>query len=152
MMDAMSVLMVDANPTFLRIATRIIREYHSDDFTVVGMSSGGDDAICQATTLKPHVILLGVETLSTSTDVSRCVSHLRAACAGAAVIIIGPLDMPTYHQAARDAGADGFVSRTALHDARSLLSLIRRAPQAPAYSEERESLGARLSALTLACM
>lgn len=149
-MDAMSVLMVDANPTFLRIATRIMREYHSDEFTVVGMSLGGDDAISQAMTLKPHVVLLGLETVAA--DALRCISYLRAAVPDAVLIVVGPLDMPAYHQAAQEAGADGFVSRTALHDARTLLPLIQRASHAPASAGEREATGARLSVLTLACL
>jgi DNA-binding NarL/FixJ family response regulator len=150
MMDTMSVLMVDANPTFLRIATRIMREYHRDEFAVVGMSSGGEDAVCQAATLKPHVILLGAETLAA--DSLRSVSHLRAAMPGAVLIVVGPLDLPAYHQAALDAGADGFVSRTALHDVRTLLPLIQRASHTPAYAGERETFGTRLSALTLVCL
>jgi DNA-binding NarL/FixJ family response regulator len=150
MMDAMSVLMVDANPTFLRIATRIMREYHGDEFTVVGMSLGGEDAVCQAATLKPYVILLGLETLTA--DSLRSVSHLRAAMPGAVLIVVGSLDMPAYRQAALDAGADGFVSRTALHDVRTLLPLIERASHAPAYTGERETFGIRPSALTLACL
>jgi hypothetical protein len=60
--------------------------------------------------------------------------------------------MPAYRQAALDAGADGFVSRTALHDVRTLLPLIERASHAPAYTCERETFGIRPSALTLACL
>jgi DNA-binding NarL/FixJ family response regulator len=101
-------------------------------------------------TLKPHVLLLGFE--DRSDDTLRSIHRLRAAVPGVRIIVVGPLDMPAYHQAALEAGADGFLARTALNDARALLPLLRQAPHTATAANERETVGARLSALTLACL
>ena len=42
-MNPISVLLVDDNPTFLRIATRFLQEH--DDVVVVGTASGGEDVL-----------------------------------------------------------------------------------------------------------
>lgn len=51
-----SVLIIDNNATFLHLASRFLEE--QDDMTIVGISSGGEEALVQAQELRPQVSLL----------------------------------------------------------------------------------------------
>lgn len=110
--DAISVLLVDENPTFLRITSRVLREYYADELIVVGMSSGNEDSIDQARRLKPRIILLGFDQYN-GLGLS-LIARLHAALPDVKIIVLGQFDMYACQQAAFDAGADGFVARTAL--------------------------------------
>lgn len=122
-MDAIPVLLVDENPTFLRIATHLLREYHSDELTVVGTSAGYDNALHQANRLKPHVVLVGIDQSNQDGEGIQCIARLRAALPNVCIIVLGTLDMETHRQTALDAGADSFITRSAL--GRTIMPTIR---------------------------
>jgi DNA-binding NarL/FixJ family response regulator len=54
-MNPISVLHVDDNPTFLRIATRLLQE--QSDVVVVGTASGGEEVLAQGQGLQPDIVL-----------------------------------------------------------------------------------------------
>lgn len=55
-MSPISVLLVDDNPTFLRIAADFLRAH--EEVAVVGTASGGEEAVARAQHLRPQVVLL----------------------------------------------------------------------------------------------
>jgi DNA-binding NarL/FixJ family response regulator len=121
-MEVISVLIVDANPAFLRIATRLLREHYQQHLQVVGTSHGEQDAIQQAQALQPCVVLLGIGQLSLKG--LHLIPRLRAASPRVRIIVLGSLDISAYHQAAMEAGADAFVAKVAINSL--LLPTIRR--------------------------
>jgi DNA-binding NarL/FixJ family response regulator len=120
--EILSTLLVDDNPTFLRIATRILREYCYDEVSVVGTVSGSSDAFERASSLKPRIILLGLNRLGVVDK--ELISQLRSVLPDVKIIALGPLDKAAYRQAALDAGADAFVAKVNLSN--DLLPTIQR--------------------------
>lgn len=121
-MQPISVLFVDSNPVFLRIAIRLLQDYYLDELSIVGTSPGGDDALLQAETLHPDIVLIG-----TGLDSMAClqiIPQLRALQPQVKVIVLGFLDTRGYRQAALAAGAHEFILKIALNT--ELLPAIHR--------------------------
>jgi DNA-binding NarL/FixJ family response regulator len=112
---ARSVLLVDDNPTFLRILTRFLADQREEDLRVVGAVVGGREAMAQAERLQPEVILLDLE----MPDVSGLdlLPRLRATVPNTRLVALTLMDPDNYKAAALAAGADAFVSKASLeHD------------------------------------
>ena len=123
-MKPISVLLVDDNPSFLRIATRFLQEH--DDVAVVGVAGGGEEALALAQDLQPDIVLIdlampGLSGLET-------IPRLRAVLPEVGIIALTVLDTTSYWQAALSAGANDFVPKTKLNT--DLLPAIRRVAQA----------------------
>jgi DNA-binding NarL/FixJ family response regulator len=123
-MKPISVLLVDDNPSFLRIATRFLQGH--DDVAVVGAAGGGEEALALAQDLQPDIVLIdlampGLSGLGT-------IPRLRAALPEVGIIALTVLDTTSYWQAALSAGANDFVPKTRLNT--DLLPAIRRVAQA----------------------
>jgi DNA-binding NarL/FixJ family response regulator len=123
-MKPISVLLVDDNPRFLRIATRFLQEH--DDVVVVGAAGGGEEALTLAQDLQPDIVLIdlampGLSGLET-------IPRLRAVLPEVGIIALTVLDTNSYRQAALAAGADDFVPKASLST--ELLPAIRRVAQA----------------------
>jgi DNA-binding NarL/FixJ family response regulator len=123
-MNPISVLLVDDNPRFLRIATRFLQEH--DDVVVVGAAGGGEEALTLAQDLQPDIVLIdlampGLSGLET-------IPRLRAVLPEVGIIALTVLDTNSYRQAALAAGADDFVPKASLST--ELLPAIRRVAQA----------------------
>jgi CheY-like chemotaxis protein len=112
-MHTIRVLLVDANPTFLRIATRLLHEYYSNELTIVGSSDNEDQAIQQAQQEQPRAVLLGLG--QHNLTMLQLIPRLRALLPGVVVIVLGTLDIHAYQQAALAAGADAFVAKVAIN-------------------------------------
>jgi DNA-binding NarL/FixJ family response regulator len=54
--NLISVLLVDDNVTFIRIATRLLKTH--DGIAVVGAIRGGEDALAQVQDLQPEVVIV----------------------------------------------------------------------------------------------
>ena len=71
MTKPIGTLLIDDNPTFLRLAGRFLEEYGSSEVELVGIAGGGEDGLEQARELRPDVVVLdlampgmdGIETL-----------------------------------------------------------------------------------------
>jgi len=111
-MSTISILLIDANPTFQRMTTRLLRDYYSEDVTVVGTSPGYTDAVAQAKALKPAMILLGQDHHGLF-DL-HLLACLRESLPHVGIIILERFDMQVNRQSAMAAGANGFVAKSTL--------------------------------------
>jgi DNA-binding NarL/FixJ family response regulator len=116
-----TILIVDDNITFVGIVSRFLREQPGLD--VVGTANSGAEGIKQAVELHPQVILLdlvmpGLAGLYT-------LPRLRQQAPDSAVIVLTLLEGEGYEEAAKDAGADGFVPKSRLYT--DLIPAIRDA-------------------------
>jgi DNA-binding NarL/FixJ family response regulator len=123
-MKPISVLLVDDNPNFLRIATRFLEQH--DDIVVVGAASGGEEALALAQEVEPDVVLIdlampGLSGLET-------IPRLRAMLPAVGIIALTVLDTNSYRQAALEAEANEFVAKASLD--RELVPAIRRVARA----------------------
>lgn len=121
-MNAITVFIIDSNPTFLRIATRLLQEFHHEQLIVLGSSTGDTEALQQVQKLSPRIVLLGLGQYSLTG--LRLISRLRSGNPYVKIIVLGSLDIRAYQQAAMDAGADAFVAKVALNS--DLLPTISR--------------------------
>ena len=123
-MNPISILLVDDNPSFLRIATRFLQEH--DDVVVVSTAGGGEEALALVQDQQPDIVLIdlampGLSGLAT-------IPLLRIVLPEVGIIALTVLDTDGYRQAALAAGADDFVPKASLDT--DLLSAIRRVAQA----------------------
>lgn len=119
MRKPITVLLVDDNPTFLRIASRYLEE--PNDITVVGLANGGLEGLAKAKELEPMVILLDLA----MEDMSglQVLPLLRERNPDVVIIALTMLDTDGYRTAALDAGADGFVAKASMGS--ELIAAIR---------------------------
>ncbi len=104
----MRVLLVDDNPEFLTAAERLLSL--APHLEVVGCLSSGEEAVDRAQALCPELVLInwclsGVNGL----DISRRISEQPNP---PKVIMLSPQDYPEYRLAAKEAGAEGFISKS----------------------------------------
>jgi len=133
-MEPVSVLLVDDNPTFLRVAERFLQGY--EDVTVAGLAVGGKEGLEQACALQPKIVLVdlampdlpGLETI-------RC---LRRLAPGLGIIALTIMDTEGYRHAALAAGADRFVTKASLST--DLLPAIRALAINRRLSQESKDL------------
>ena len=123
-MKPISVLLVDDNPAFLRIATRFLQQH--DDVAVVGAAGGGEEALALTQDLQPDIVVIdlampGLSGLET-------IPRLWAVLPGVSIIALTVLDTNSYREAALAAGANDFVAKVSLNT--DLLPAIRRVAQA----------------------
>ena len=122
-MKPISVLLVDDNPAFLRIATRFLQQH--DDVVVVGAADGGEEALALAQDLQPDIVVIdlampGLSGLET-------IPRLRAVLPEVGIIALTVLDTNSYRKAALTAGANDFVAKASLDT--DLVLAVRRAVQ-----------------------
>jgi len=118
-----SVLAVDDNARFLEILTRFLRTRHPDEVIVLGVASSGVEALTQADALRPQLVLLDLA----MPDMPgwEVIPRLRVAHPDMGIVVLTLLDPFGYREMTLKAGADEFVSKSALGT--DLLPAIRRA-------------------------
>jgi len=122
-MQPISILLVDDNPVFLRIATHFLQQ--QAEVVIVGVASRGEEALGQIQDLRPQVVLLDLSLPGLSG--LEVIPLLRIKLPKVKIIALTLMDADGYRQAALAAGADDFVSKTTLNI--HLLPAIRRAVQ-----------------------
>jgi DNA-binding NarL/FixJ family response regulator len=135
-----TVLIVDDNTTFVSIVARFLAD--QPDLTVVGTATSGTEGIKKALELRPQVILLDL--VMPGLSGLYALPRLRQQVPDAAVIVLTLLEGEGYEEAARDAGADGFVPKSRLYA--DLIPAIREAARLGGASTT-ESVQARSSAV-----
>jgi DNA-binding NarL/FixJ family response regulator len=103
----MRVLLVDDNPEFLKAAERILTR--TPHLEVVGRASSGEEAVDQTRALNPELVLInwtlpGMNGLEATRRITAQPDPPR-------VLILSPQDYPEYRLAAKEAGAEGFISQ-----------------------------------------
>ena len=129
-MSPVSVLLVDDNPVFLRIATRFLQAH--EGVLVAGAAEAGEEALAQARDLWPDVVLVdltmpGLSGLET-------IERLRAMQPEVGIIAVTMLDTSGYREAALIAGANEFVSKVTVTT--DLLPAIRRVARSCSSRQE----------------
>ncbi len=101
------VLLADANPTFLAAAARFLAL--DGNLALVGQASTGADTLQQAADLRPDLVLvdLGLRDLN-GLEVTR---QIKSWPDPPRVVVLALSDDAEYREAARNAGADGFVAK-----------------------------------------
>jgi DNA-binding NarL/FixJ family response regulator len=107
--NTISVLLVDDNLTFLRIATRFLRTYGD---IVANAFSDGEEALAQVRALEPDIVLIDLSMHNPSG--LKTIPRLRAELPQAGIIALTLLDTNDYREAVLAAGADDLVSKAAL--------------------------------------
>ena len=117
-----SVLVVDDHPVIRNGLERLISS--TDDLRVVGAAGSGGSAIAMAGLLRPNVVLMDIELPDmTGIEATRAIVE---ADPQIAVVMVSTFDDPERVEAAVNAGASGFLSKSVTPDA--LIACIRLAP------------------------
>jgi DNA-binding NarL/FixJ family response regulator len=110
MSKPISVLLIDDNPTFLRIARKFLQD--QEDVEVVGTANGGEEGLARSLELRPQVILLDLAMGDMSgLDV---LPKLLESLPETRIIALTMLDTDGYRKAAKGAGAADFVAKAAM--------------------------------------
>ena len=117
-----TLLLVDDNPTFLRILKSFLEETYPEEVLVVGTASDGNEALAKATKLRPDVILLDLA--MPGLNGLGAIPHLRCLMPEVGIIALTVLSTNSYRDGAISAGADDFVAKADLNT--DLLPAIRR--------------------------
>ncbi|MBI4199224.1 MAG: response regulator transcription factor [Chloroflexi bacterium] len=124
-MGPVSILLVDDNPTFLRILVRFLEVHHQNEVVIVGTAGGGEEALAKVQDLRPQVVLLDLAMPGLSG--LEAIPRLRSTLPDVGIIALTLLDPNGYRKAALAAGANEFVAKATL--ATDLLPAIRRVAQ-----------------------
>jgi len=108
-----SVLLVDDNPTFLRILTRFLRQHHQEGITVAGTATSGMEALSRASDLQPEIVLLDM--VMPGLSGLDLIPRLRKILPDVKIIVLTLFDTNGYRHAALEAGVDAFVPKEALN-------------------------------------
>ena len=118
-----STLLVDDNHTFARIARTFLEQ--QADLTVVGIATGGREAIELAVQLRPALILidLGMQ----DQHGLKTIPHLRASLPNATIVAMSLFVEGGYEDAALEAGANLLIGKDTLHT--DLIPALHRSTQ-----------------------
>ncbi len=113
-------LMVDDHATFLDELAHLLAEEREID--VVGRTASGEDALEQAIALRPDLVLMDLAMPGMGGLEATRRLKINTGTAAPRVIMLSLHEHPMYRTAARDAGVNGFVSKSKLGTA--LLPMI----------------------------
>lgn len=109
-----SVLIVESNPHFRQIATRLLQDYYSSELSVVSASPSHEHVLQIVQEIRPHIILLD---LDQQCQVSlHLITEINAVLPDVGIIALGSIDLEAYREAAQEAGADAFVVKSQLNN------------------------------------
>jgi DNA-binding NarL/FixJ family response regulator len=109
---ATRILLVDDHPAYLERARALLMQHEGVE--VAGIALSGEEALGMAADLRPDLVLLdfqmpglnGIETAR----------RLKALDPDLHVVIVTAHDDEAYREAAREAGADGWIAKTSIAD------------------------------------
>lgn len=119
-MGAQTLLIVDDNSFFRRVATRFLTQ--GTDLEVVAAVSTVEEALLKASEMRPQVALVDLNMPHSSGLV--LIPQLRALLPDLKIIVLTMWDNEIYRQAALAAGADDFVPKAQINT--HLLPALRR--------------------------
>ena len=127
----MRVLLVDDNPEFLKAAERLLSG--TPHLEVVGCARSGEEAVDQSQALRPELVFMdwslpGMNGLEATRRITAQPNPPR-------VLILSLQDYPEYRLAAKEAGAEGLISKSEF--GQKIPSLIDY-PDSPGRSKKTE--------------
>jgi CheY-like chemotaxis protein len=108
----MSLMLVDDNPTFLRILRRFLEEANVPHLAVVATAGNGKEALEIASAIRPTMMM--VDLLMPDLPGPELIRSLRRMLPKTGIIALTMLGAEVYRQAALAAGADDCVTRADL--------------------------------------
>jgi two-component system nitrate/nitrite response regulator NarL len=102
------VFLVDDSDAFRRSAGRYLSQLRSCE--LVGMASSGTEALARVAALQPDLVLLDI--VMPGMDGFEVARRLKSQPSAPHVVMVTIHDDASYRVAAREAGADGFISKT----------------------------------------
>jgi DNA-binding NarL/FixJ family response regulator len=118
-MKPISILLIDDNPVFLTIAVDFLQNY--SDLELAGVANSGEEALTIIKHVQPDVIVIDLNLADMSgLDL---IPHLKEMLPKAGIIILTLQNVESYYRAAKDAGADAFVSKATMYN--DLIPAIR---------------------------
>jgi two-component system response regulator NreC len=126
-MSALTLLIVDDNSFFTRVATRFLTQIA--DLEVVGSATNVDEALVKAAELRPEAVLVDLN-LHQSSGLA-LIPQLRQMMPLVKIVVLTLWDSDIYRQAAMAAGADDFVPKAQLTT--GLLPALMRPTKTPLY-------------------
>jgi DNA-binding NarL/FixJ family response regulator len=128
---AIRVLIVD-DQRLVRMGHALVLD-SADDITVVGEAATGEEAITQAAELSPDVVLMDIRMPGIGgVDATRIIT---ASPSGAHVLVLTTFDLDEYGFGALEAGASGFLLKSATPD--QLVAAVRTVASGEAVVEPR---------------
>jgi len=118
----MSLMLVDDNPTLLRILRRFLEDANVPNLTVVATAGSGREALDKARTVHPNMMV--VDLMMPDLHGPELIQSLRRLLPETGIIALSMLGEEVYRQAALAAGADDCVARADLEH-EMLPTLIR---------------------------
>jgi DNA-binding NarL/FixJ family response regulator len=119
-MGAQTLLIVDDNSFFRRVATRFLTQ--AADMAVVGTASSVEEALLKAAELQPQVALVDLN-MPHSSGLA-LIPQLREMLPALKIVVLTMWESDMYREAALAAGADDFVPKGQI--ATHLLPALRR--------------------------
>ena len=110
-MSAQTLLIVDDNTFFRRVATRFLTQM--DELEVVGAASSAEEALVKAKEIRPQIALVDLN-MPQSSGLA-LIPQLRAMLPSLKIVVLTMWDSEIYRQAALAAGADDFVPKAQIN-------------------------------------
>ena len=110
-MEPVRLLLVDDNPTFLRITSRFLAS--QEWIVILGSACSGREALQLGNDLQPDVILIDLN-MSGMSGLD-AIPQLRALLPDTRIITLTLFDSQSYRNAALDSGADCFVGKSSMN-------------------------------------
>ncbi len=110
-MQPYRILLVDDNPAFLTILTRLLNA--DPQIEIVGWAASGNEALHLVELLRPHLVLMDIALPDPTLNGLETTRQIKARVAAPQVIILTFHALPEYRTAALEAGADAFVAKPA---------------------------------------
>jgi len=132
MISPVQVMLAD-DQAILRDGLRLMLESQGRDFSVVAEADNGKDALQQASTLKPNLLLLDIG--MPHFNGTEIVAEIKRRSPGTKVLMITQYDTEEYVRTALEAGADGYFIKN--EGRQALLDAIRKVLSGELYLSPR---------------
>ncbi len=127
-----SVMLVDDEPAFLRIAQLFLQAHHHNEIEILGTASSGEECLSKAQLLAPQVVLLDMNMPGLSG--LQTIPLLRIMFPEMRIIALTLNDSPGSRNAVLAAGGNGLVSKATMST--DLMPAIRKVMQEDQISLE----------------
>lgn len=142
-MIPISVMLVDDNPTFLRVAAQFLEAH--EGVTVIGTADGGEQALTQAEALQPQIIL--IDLAMPDLPGLKAIPRLREMLPDVGIVALTVMNTKSFQAAALKAGANAFIPKAAMRT--ELLPIIRQIAQANGKADVETAINFPAHRMTL---